>query len=278
MRWLASIREARGVAPAMLSAELECWIAELGEELPAEAAAPARRHLEAAIEGLRDPVAGSPRVDGGGPHDELLALFLKALLEGRRDEAVQLATDALDRGVGHEELYDELITRAQVDIGRMWEDGEVNVAEEHLCSHIVEDVLSTMRARVGRPASTGRCVLTASVAGNLHEIGARIVADQFELRGWRSVFLGANTPMQDVVRAVRAFGPDLVALSVGQTLHLREAAVAIEALRAEFPDLAILVGGPPFAIAPDLWRDLGASACAVSAREAIAEGERLVAG
>jgi methanogenic corrinoid protein MtbC1 len=40
----------------------------------------------------------------------------------------------------------------------------------------------------------------------------------------------------------------------------------------------ILVGGYPFNADPDLWRTLGADACAVDAEQSLAVAERLVRG
>ena len=119
-------------------------------------------------------------------------------------------------------------------------------------------------------------MLTASVSGNLHDIGARIVADHFEMEGWRSLFLGANTPVGDLVQAVEDFEPDLVALSVGLASHVRATAETIAALRERFPDRPILVGGRPFELVPDLWKDVGADGCAADAAAAVQVGARLV--
>ena len=42
-------------------------------------------------------------------------------------------------------------------------------------------------------------VISACVAGELHEIGARMVADLFEMAGWDTTFLGADVPRDSVV-------------------------------------------------------------------------------
>ena len=41
--------------------------------------------------------------------------------------------------------------------------------------------------------------LVAAVRGALHDIGGRMVADHFEMAGWRSFFLGADTPDEDLI-------------------------------------------------------------------------------
>ena len=41
----------------------------------------------------------------------------------------------------------------------------------------------------------GKRVLVACVGSELHEIGARMVADLFEYQGWDSIYLGAAVPV-----------------------------------------------------------------------------------
>ncbi|HEY5309978.1 MAG TPA: cobalamin B12-binding domain-containing protein, partial [Casimicrobiaceae bacterium] len=51
------------------------------------------------------------------------------------------------------------------------------------------------------------------VSGDLHELGARMVADFFEMEGWDSYYTGANTPTGGVVQAIVERRPDVLAIS-----------------------------------------------------------------
>ncbi|MBC8451528.1 MAG: cobalamin B12-binding domain-containing protein [Planctomycetes bacterium] len=210
------------------------------------------------------------------PQAGLAQAFLSAVLEGSRSRAEGLVLDALDTGVGVGELHTHVVTKVQMELGRRWQIGESHVGEEHFSSRIVEDVLAQLRGRMPRAPENDQCVLLASVSGNLHDIGPRLVADHFEMSGWRTVFLGANMPSADLVRAARKFEPRLIALSVGQATNLRSAADTIAALRSELPDLVVLVGGAPFAAVDGLWKDLGADGFATDAADAVEFGKRLL--
>ncbi len=275
--WLSATYAAREVPPELLRSTLACLRDELAESLPPGAADTARAYLEQAIEGLeREPTASESLLESDEPHAELARRFLLAVLDGNRGDAEKVVLHALQEGVAVSDLHFHVITRVQAEVGRMWQAGDVQVAEEHFGSRIVEDVLAGLRTRMERGAEAGSSVLVASVAGNLHDIGARIVADHFEMSGWRSVFLGANMPVGDLVQAVHDFEPDLVALSVGLAINVRAAADTIAALRAEFPGKPILVGGRPFAHVADLWKDVGADGCAPDAATAVRTGNELV--
>jgi methanogenic corrinoid protein MtbC1 len=116
-----------------------------------------------------------------------------------------------------------------------------------------------------------------SVAGELHEIGARIVADFFEMEGWDTYYLGANSPFEAVVQAIADRGAQLLAVSVTMVFHLRVVEELIARVRASTGanTVKILVGGYPFNIEPELWKRVGADAFAVDAAEAVAAANRL---
>lgn len=274
--WLAATYAARCLPLEALRAMLESMRHELEEGLPQSSASLATRFIAVGLESLNAPPEStdSPLAQAR-PHAELSRVFLLALLERDRERAQQIVFDALAQGVRIQDLHHHVITPAQTEIGRMWQTGEVHVAEEHLGSRIVEDVLAQLRTRMQRGSSTHRVVLLASVSGNLHDIGLRIVADQFEMNGWRSLFLGANMPIADLAQAASEIRPDLIALSVGLPINLRSAAETIAALRSALPETKILVGGRPFAMISELWRDVGADGCAGSAEEAVRVGGEL---
>lgn len=272
VEWLRETHVARGVPACRLPGVLAGLRDELAEALPAGARERACVLLEESIAGLAEarPPAAIPRA----PDGELARALLGASLAGRRAEAERVAAGALAAGASVAELHAAL-ERVQAELGRRWQAGEIGVAEEHLGSRVTEAVLHLVRERAPRAQERGRTALTASVAGNLHDIGARMVADRFELAGWRSLFLGADTPAGDLGRALEDLGPDLVALSVGLGTQLRAAAGLVAAVRARTAAV-VLVGGRPFRAIPDLWRDVGADGAAPDAAGAVEAGERLV--
>lgn len=283
LEWNRSAYAARGVAEDGLALNLLCLRDVLVRELPPAAHDVVLAILDAAnrtfeappriVESLLDPAATD------APHVGEIRRVLLAILEGRRDEALELLLAPLERGVQPTEIAAKLVVPLQAEIGRMWQRGELHVHEEHLGSQIVEEALVLMRGKIRRRAALGKSVIVCSVAGNLHDLGARIVADHFEQDGWNALRLGANVPGEDLGRAVVDFRADLVALSVTMTTQVRNSAAVIEALRrfCEGSAPPVLVGGAPFSLVPDLWRAVGADGWAQSGEGAVREGRRLLA-
>jgi len=120
-------------------------------------------------------------------------------------------------------------------------------------------------------ARPDRLVATCA-AGDLHEIGLRMVADLLEQDGWDVSFLGANTPALAVRRMLVDRSAKLLLISASLTLHLSAVQSLIDLVRADAAcdEVKILVGGHPFNLSPGLWKQMGADGHAGDALRAVA--------
>ena len=124
----------------------------------------------------------------------------------------------------------------------------------------------------------GKTVLAAAVAGNRHDIGLSAVADFFDMAGWRTIQLGADVPIADLVQAVECFQADLVALSASLSVQLETVKSTIQAIREgqRGDSVKILVGGLAFCHSVNLAVDLGADGYAADPGDAVRIGGDLV--
>lgn len=205
----------------------------------------------------------------------LLQRYLAAQLAGDRREALRLLVDeGLLRGIPLQDIQLKVIQPAQYEIGRLWQENRISVAQEHLATAISQLALSHLYRHLPRDPSNGKVVMVSCVEGELHEVGARMASDFLEMAGFDVRFLGANVPTAHLVRMVREQTPDLLALSVSMTYHLPALRTALEQVRAAAPRLPIAVGGLAFTWAPGLERELGASFHGKDARELVASACR----
>lgn len=105
-----------------------------------------------------------------------------------------------------------------------------------------------------------------------------MVADTFQLAGWDTRFVGANTPATDFARMAVALEADLVALSAMTAAALPNLVAMVEHLRATpgWGPRPILVGGYPFRVDADLWRKVGADGSATDAKRAVGIARELM--
>ncbi len=277
--WTECAFVARKVNRDDLLASLSCLREVLESELPEPLNTNAADYVKQAIDTVgsetRTPESKLPEES---PHRRLVLEYLETVLSGRCDDARNIVTQVAETGVSVPEIYEQILEPAQIEVGRMWHAGEINVADEHLASATTQSVMSLLRPRFAAKPKNGKRVIATSAAGDLHEIGVRMVADYFEIDGWNVFYLGANTPSVDVLEMLKSHKAELLALSVSTSRRIREVGELIEALRAdnECAQAKVLVGGGPFTAIPDLYKEVNADGCAASARDAVRVGNSLI--
>lgn len=261
----------------VLTSTLECTRQVLTEQLPDEVRA--LEILDLGLENLKNaPVTIPGFIAGVTPLDNLTREYLEALLRGDRQTASHLVLESVQAGVSIKDIYTQVFQRSQREIGRLWQTNQISVAQEHFCTAATQMVMSQLYPYIFTGERRDRRMVMACVGGELHEIGARMVTDFFEMDGWETYFLGANMPLESLVRIVVERQADLLALSTTMTFHVSKVTEMIAALRANgaSPRTRILVGGYPFNLSPDLWVRVGADGYAPDAETAILEAERML--
>lgn len=179
---------------------------------------------------------------------QLYRHYLDALLQGRRSECSAVVQKLLDQEIDIKVLYTELFQESLYEVGRMWEKNQVSVAKEHLATAITEGLLNLVYPRLFSDESplTDKKVIISCAANEFHQIGGKMAADMFELNGWESHFLGANTPVDHMLEHIQEVKPDLAGLSVSVYYNMPMLKKGLEAIRGNFTHLDIFVGGQAF--------------------------------
>jgi MerR family transcriptional regulator, light-induced transcriptional regulator len=175
-----------------------------------------------------------------------LADYMSALAAGDARRALGLIDALIDAGVEFDDLCEEVIRPAMYEIGVMWEEGRLGVADEHLAASISETVLALIGAITSAPPDAQPRVLVCATDGETHSIGARMVAETFAAVDWSVQFLGASTPPDEVARAVAERNIDVLALSTTMPSNLPAAAETVELVREAAPSARIVVGGQAY--------------------------------
>ncbi|HVZ59657.1 MAG TPA: cobalamin-dependent protein [Terriglobales bacterium] len=270
--WVKILLGKRGVPTEEVARYLEMSRTTLGERLKGEAGSLAVEYLSAGLAELPSLPMDIPTfLVKGAPHVELARRYLDLLLKGDRHTASQMILGSASSGIPVKELYLHVFQPAQYEVGRLWEINEIGIAQEHYCTAATQFIISQLYPYIfSREHSAGTLVATC-VAGDLHEIGVRMVADFFEMDGWNTFYLGGNTPCRSVIETVVQRRAWVLGISAMISFDLSAVKELIRAVRAhsECGDVKILVGGWPFLAAPGLWRKLGADGTATNAQEAI---------
>ncbi len=274
--WTARMLEARGIAPHFLAENLQDIAAALRRTL-AESGEVAL--FEAVVQAGLDELQGAGGDDGfGGGIPETAHVFLQALLAGNRRAAQSVAEQLLSQGRSVPEIYLQVVQPALYHIGSLWQRDEITVAQEHMATAITQNVLALLYPQLPIADRKRGGVLITGVEGELHQIGAHMVADVLESDGWEVRFLGTEMPHDGILRAVEEQEPRLVGISTTMLFNLESTEGLIAAIRGAAGNGGgprVIVGGGAFRQAHEGWRDVGADGYAPDLSEAVELARKL---
>jgi methanogenic corrinoid protein MtbC1 len=197
---------------------------------------------------------------------QLLEALLGALRGADQPGAMRVVDRAMKLGWTVDDVRFHLVTPALYEVGLRWQRAEIGVADEHLACSVCEWLLFALAGRVRRPPATGRRALVGCSEGELHSLGARMIAHLLSERGWTVLLLGADTPAAAWPQIVRARRPDVAVLST--TMHglLGQVGPALRAIKSARPDCRTVVGGQAYWELSSAAADFGADSLALDAR------------
>lgn len=281
--WARVMLERRGIPADDLARHLAIMRDVLREELGSQFAEPAVLLVDSSIRAMPSMPRDVPSfLDEGAPLAALAREYLDLTLSGQRRLASERVVAAVQGGVSPASIYVDVFQRCQRETGRLWQTNQISVAQEHHVSAVTQMTMSQLYPLILGDSRAGAGTLVAAcAAGDLHEIGLRMVADLLEQDGWDVIYLGANTPAPAVRQMLVDRQARLLVISASLALHLSAVQQLIDLVRADAAcdHVKILVGGYPFNLCPGLWKQMGADGHGVDAPEAvaIARGVRLAA-
>ncbi|HEX8036481.1 MAG TPA: cobalamin-dependent protein [Ktedonobacterales bacterium] len=171
-----------------------------------------------------------------------------------------------------EEVCVSLFTPALVEIGRQWEAGEISITVEHFSTALIRGQLDSLfRSAAGNEG--GPLVLVGCAPGELHELGALMLALFLRRVGVRVAYLGQNVETEALLSTVATLRPAGVVLSASLSQHTETLAQVGERLRSSASTATIqplfCFGGQAFTSAPESAKAVPGHYLGVNARDGV---------
>ena len=168
-------------------------------ELPADPTAPVP---------AEGPTLQSPLMEPAQYVDNAIAASKRYDCEGLRQVLLQARMQLGQRGMLH-----QVICPLIIQMGNSWQQGELRPSHEHIATAIIREMLLTPVPGSQTPLNAPELVV-ATPAGEVHELGALIVAASARDLGWYVTYLGPNLPVEEIAACAIARHATAVALSV----------------------------------------------------------------
>ncbi|MFD0048559.1 MerR family transcriptional regulator [Actinomycetes bacterium NPDC127524] len=129
-----------------------------------------------------------------------------------------------------------------VQIGDMWEKGEITSAHEHFASSVLRSRISFIMHTLPVNSMLPK-VITVCAPGEWHEFGLLIFSLFLKRKGYQTVYLGPSIAEKDLFVVLDIIKPKGLFFSCTMTDCLNPALGLIGELKKQFPDLAVGIGG-----------------------------------
>ena len=237
---------------------------------------PARRRSRRA-RAAETPMAAAampPRVPDFYALDVLTSALLAHFAQLDEREAVRTMAQAL-AVYSVEETCLHLLQPVLVEIGRRWAEGTVSVTVEHFASAVIRAQLDGLFRNA--PASeSGPLVLVGCASGELHELGALMLALFLRRAGVRVAYIGQSVEAESLCATVAALRPACVALSATMEAHVPALADAARQINSRPGAPFFCFGGQAFDANPELVQGINGRFLGNNARHAVDEIKRKV--
>ncbi len=179
--------------------------------------------LTKAGDGAGTPAAGPSRAD--------VQAMLEDSFDAMDEPAAQAALDRIFATFDLREALGEIILPFLNRLGLRWEESEVSVAQEHFASNVIGGRLRALARGWGE--GVGPIAILACPPGERHELGLLCFGLGLRERGWRIVYLGADTPISEIASTVDALSPAIVVLAARSPRLFSSRAEEISALAGQ---------------------------------------------
>jgi MerR family transcriptional regulator, light-induced transcriptional regulator len=176
---------------------------------------------------------------------------LRATLDRLDEPGAHAALDRLLAELSLETVLRDAVLPYLRELGERWARGQVSVAQEHFASRLIEGRLLAL-AR-GWNKGPGRRAVLACPPGEQHTLPLVCFGLILRSRGWRNIYLGAETPPSTAHMAADTVSADVVVMSA--VSNDRFASIAKE-LRPLARGRALALAGP--GATPELAAELDA--------------------
>ncbi|MGZ3578996.1 MAG: cobalamin-dependent protein, partial [Syntrophales bacterium] len=169
-----------------------------------------------------------------------------AVLEGNRDNIVNLVDIALASGMSPSRLVDDIMIPAINRAGELFDQRKYFLPQLIASAEAMKAALARVEPRLKheKKSRLGKGVIViATVKGDIHDIGKNIISLMLKNHGYSIIDLGKDVPAKAVIESMRRSKPDVVGLSALMTTTMVNMEEAIGLARANGHLCPFIVGG-----------------------------------
>jgi MerR family transcriptional regulator, light-induced transcriptional regulator len=185
-------------------------------------------------EGLQKLLNDQPRrpVSQISPDASTMIAPILAAIEEFDMEVASQEMSRLAAMLAPRDLVYQVMVPLMHEVGVRWHEGKLAIAQQHLVSQMLRDLLGSI-IRLFRPSGSKVRMVFATPAGESHEFGIQAASALASMMGIEPVYLGTNLPAAEIAQAAQRTAAQVIVLGI--TLPSESTAAEISSVAAAMP-------------------------------------------
>lgn len=193
--------------------------------------------------------------------------ILVTMINADRSGAAEIIDQALAAGFEARQVIADILDPAIVQLGRLWEDQTMSLAQNFVASKIAEDTLLRCIPKMTGHLPTKGALVIGNIEDDFHSLGRKAVGLFLSAAGWDVHDLGNDVPAEEFLEKAL----EVNACVIGASAMMQTTALNIRRLRKLINDrglahrIKLAVGGAVFNWRPELVAEVGGDGTAHNA-------------
>jgi methanogenic corrinoid protein MtbC1 len=179
-------------------------------------------------------------------NDSLQVNLLEKLKSYEINEILKLYNDYTKSIYSLLDFYEKILIPVLYKIGDQWENGEIDVATEHVCSNAVNNLIDLINQQNTKKNFKNyrdtRSIVLSTPEGELHSIGCKIIESLLLEKGYEVYNITSPLPTNSIESYLDNTNPGVILISVTLEENINSAIRLVYEIRKSF-QIPIIVGG-----------------------------------
>jgi len=131
-------------------------------------------------------------------------------------------------------------------IGDQWENGEIDVATEHVCSNAVNTLIDLINQnnikKISKSYGDTKSIVLCTPEGELHSIGCKIIESLLLEKGYEVYNITSALPTNSIESFLHNTNPGIVLISITLEENINSAVRLVQEIRKSL-QVSVMVGG-----------------------------------
>jgi MerR family transcriptional regulator, light-induced transcriptional regulator len=179
-------------------------------------------------------------------NESLQANLMEKLKRYEINELIKIYHDYTKSVYTSLDFYEKILIPVLYKIGDQWENGEIDVATEHVCSNAVNTLIDLINQNNTKKISKSyrdiKSIVLCTPEGELHSIGCKIIESLLLEKGYEVYNITSSLPTNSIESYLNNTNPGVVLISVTLKENINSAIRLVQEIRRSL-QISVIVGG-----------------------------------